>query len=177
MSQNTSKEIAKCHPERPRYALGLCRRCYRKQDYHKNKEILRPVLKARSKRYYQRHKDEIKSRRGSGTNSEWMKWMRRKRYGLNHEEFQALIAKQNGLCAICEKEIDVPNVDHDHISGQVRGILCRKCNHGLGCFQDDPRLLVEAVDYLADFLVPPAPELRTYPNYEAQGIASINASY
>lgn len=60
---------------------------------------------------------------------------------------------QNNQCAICE--IDVLNtegrrfaVDHDHITGKVRGLLCSKCNMGLGKFNDSPELIDAAIEYL-----------------------------
>src|SRR5258708_447165 len=73
---------------------------------------------------------------------------RLKRYGLTEQSFEKLWVLQEGLCALCGFAMDedgsrgpgrhVPNVDHDHATGKVRGILCSLCNFGLGCFQDDP---------------------------------------
>jgi len=67
-------------------------------------------------------------------------------------EYDAKLKKQNGVCAICKLPEPVPNrrlsVDHDHETGQRRGLLCTKCNIGLGWFKEDPRLLFAAALYI-----------------------------
>jgi Recombination endonuclease VII len=70
-------------------------------------------------------------------------------YGLSLKDYAALLERQNGLCLICKrKPKDVLCVDHCHLTRLVRELLCRKCNTGLGCFDDDPRLLIAAAKYL-----------------------------
>lgn len=71
----------------------------------------------------------------------------KKKYGLTLEAYEALLAEQEGSCFICHSEEDLV-VDHDHDTGDVRGILCRKCNSGLGMFKDNPELLTKAAEYL-----------------------------
>lgn len=82
----------------------------------------------------------------------------RNRYGLSNGDFQALMFAQDGRCKICDivlvlaggREVQaVACVDHDHSTGEVRGILCRKCNRGLGWWNDDVALMRRAVSYLA----------------------------
>lgn len=83
-------------------------------------------------------------------------WLRN--YGLTVDSHTALLLKQEGVCAICRQpgqnwaERNL-NVDHDHASLQVRGLLCGRCNLGLGYFKDAPGLLAAAIDYLKN---PPA---------------------
>jgi hypothetical protein len=69
------------------------------------------------------------------------------RYGIGADEFDALVALQGGVCAICGKE-DPEHVDHNHDTGEVRGILCFNCNGGLGQFKDSIDSLVNAAAYL-----------------------------
>lgn len=72
-----------------------------------------------------------------------------KKYGLTEEELQAMIDATGGLCDLCGESIgDKLNVDHCHDTLKVRGILCSKCNSGLGYFRDDIRLLRKAAEYL-----------------------------
>lgn len=69
-----------------------------------------------------------------------------RKYKISAEEFVALIELQGGHCAICPEPWEV--VDHDHLTGKVRGLLCQLCNRGLGQYGDDPELLMRAAAYL-----------------------------
>lgn len=79
-------------------------------------------------------------------------------YGLTLDDYERKHSRQRGLCYICnrpERAIDkrygVPrklSVDHDHKTGFVRGLLCMKCNRGLGLFEDNEDLLAAAIAYL-----------------------------
>ena len=71
----------------------------------------------------------------------------KRRYGITGDEAAAMLAAQGGLCAIC-RERPADHVDHDHLSGRVRALLCFNCNGGLGQFRDDRELLLAAVEYL-----------------------------
>jgi hypothetical protein len=72
------------------------------------------------------------------------------KYGISFEDYKAMLARQNGVCAICNKPPGPTrlSVDHDHVTRAVRQLLCVKCNAGLGCFDDDPDLLRAAIAYL-----------------------------
>jgi hypothetical protein len=75
------------------------------------------------------------------------------RYGLTPECYESLIVKQAGGCAICRVTLTMAaqvHLDHCHATGKVRGILCQKCNIGLGHFNDDMKLLRSAIHYLID---------------------------
>jgi hypothetical protein len=78
-------------------------------------------------------------------------WRRRRLwqdYGLTLEDFAAMAARQNGLCAICRRRPRKPLfVDHSHRTYMLRSLLCLGCNSGLGHFGDDPALLRAAADY------------------------------
>jgi hypothetical protein len=70
------------------------------------------------------------------------------RYGLTIEDFNRLLEQQNHACAICERPFDRrPNVDHCHLTHWVRGLLCHRCNPGLGHFHDNPAVLFKAAVY------------------------------
>jgi hypothetical protein len=70
-----------------------------------------------------------------------------RRYGIGAVEAQRLIDQQGGVCAICESR-SPDHVDHDHVTGVVRGMLCLPCNTGLGHFNDDVQIMSRAIDYL-----------------------------
>lgn len=70
-------------------------------------------------------------------------------YGVTAQQVQDMIEAQAGLCLICLRELDgKAHVDHDHETGEVRGVLCFDCNGGLGQFRDDAYLLERAAKYL-----------------------------
>lgn len=76
------------------------------------------------------------------------KYMKR-RYGISRADYDALFERQGGVCAICRKRSkERLCVDHCHVTGMIRGLLCRKCNFGLGSLCDDQRALVAALAYL-----------------------------
>lgn len=75
-----------------------------------------------------------------------------KTYNLSPEDHQKLWDSQNGKCAICKKDYSLfkkgLGVDHNHKTNKIRGLLCGKCNTGLGQFNEDPILLNEAINYI-----------------------------
>lgn len=68
-------------------------------------------------------------------------------YGISISDYEAMVAANNGRCAICSEEADLC-VDHCHDTGRIRGLLCRSCNKALGIFKDSPDLLAAAKEYL-----------------------------
>jgi len=78
----------------------------------------------------------------------------KKRYGLTIEQKQAMINAQDGKCAICKSDLKTTHnvcVDHNHETGFIRGILCRKCNLGIGHLNDSIEILKSAVKYLKKY--------------------------
>ena len=76
---------------------------------------------------------------------------RRQKYGLSREQHQSLLDSQDGVCAICRQpcgHYEELAVDHDHVTGVVRGLLCHGCNSGLGQFKDSVERLSSAIVYL-----------------------------
>lgn len=77
------------------------------------------------------------------------------RHGMTVQERDIIAKKQNNRCAICGIDFGStekgPSVDHDHTTGNIRGLLCVGCNIGLGHFKDDVPRLQRAIDYLNKF--------------------------
>jgi len=76
-----------------------------------------------------------------------------RKYNLTREQYDEMMTKQKGLCPICEKPLEDGNIHIDHKKDsyppKVRGILCLRCNPGLGQFVDDPGSCIRAATYLA----------------------------
>lgn len=76
----------------------------------------------------------------------------RRKYGISECDYQSLLEKQERRCAICRRgQLRAFDVDHDHATGQLRGLLCTNCNRMLGHAGDSPKRLRSAVKYLASF--------------------------
>jgi len=76
----------------------------------------------------------------------------KKEYGLSREQYMAMVDSQRGSCAICcetpESHFSL-HVDHCHTTGVVRGLLCSKCNQGIGLFKESKALMAKAMEYLS----------------------------
>jgi len=96
------------------------------------------------KAYYRAHK----ARMDAATRKSYLKRV----YGLGLLELERLSDKQGHKCAICSRELEKrrwsTHIDHNHDTGEVRGLLCQRCNAGLGMFGDSPELTEKATAYL-----------------------------
>lgn len=103
-----------------------------------NPERRREIGRGTSKRYREKH-----PQRNRAT---WLKTQ----YGLSIEDYDRMLDEQNGLCAICDEPPKGKRlaVDHHHASGQIRRLLCDRCNHMIGHSQESPRVLRKAADYI-----------------------------
>lgn len=89
----------------------------------------------------------------------------KRKYGLTLEDYDAMVVAQDGRCAICPAtEPGGPpdrrgfwHIDHDHMTGRVRGLLCLNCNTSLGRFGDSIEILQRAIDYLEKHSSPSPP--------------------
>jgi len=79
----------------------------------------------------------------------------RKRYGIDINIYNQMLEKQNGGCAICGGQTTNGRnlyIDHDHKSGVIRGLLCNRCNSGIGLLNDDVEIIKRALLYLGQTL-------------------------
>lgn len=109
--------------------LSWCRSCMS----HKAREY--------RKRYPEKHKIHDKE------------YGLRKKYGITLEDYTIMLTAQNGVCKICGKVNSggqMLAVDHDHMTGKIRGLLCSNCNSVLGYSKDDISILTKAINYLKE---------------------------
>jgi hypothetical protein len=105
---------------------------------------------AAAQAYREAHKEELSGRRRRDPMTR-RKHRLRGVYGISREEYDAMLDSQGGVCAICKKKPDEGKalfVDHCHVTGRVRGLLCGKCNSVLAFGNDNPDILRAAIAYL-----------------------------
>lgn len=81
---------------------------------------------------------------------------RKRVYGITSEEYAELLVKQDGVCAVCFRpetntfrgRIKQLSVDHNHLTGNIRGLLCSKCNTALGLLQENKLIIQSLIRYL-----------------------------
>jgi hypothetical protein len=78
-------------------------------------------------------------------------WHRKTKFGLSEESFHTMMQNQDSKCAICKKILVLgigTHIDHCHLSGKIRGLLCNTCNTGIGLFKESLESLESAIQYL-----------------------------
>jgi hypothetical protein len=99
------------------------------------------------KTFCQRHRDAYNQR----VRKDKKKYHLRE-FGLSLVEYNQLVEKQMNRCVICGWQWTEGHkklaVDHNHVTGKIRGLLCANCNAGLGQFKDNPWLLQKAAEYI-----------------------------
>jgi len=135
---------------------GHCRPCARRgasARYHRSDKS----RKSQQRRaWYLANKEKVgqQSRRWAEENPELRREVQEKsrlrKYGMTTDQYKAMLADQGGTCRICTQTLreSSTHIDHDHATGRVRGLLCQKCNVGLGHFRDNPEILRCAAIYL-----------------------------
>ncbi len=73
-----------------------------------------------------------------------------RKYDISLERYEQMLESQCGSCAICGGDNEGRNlaVDHDHVTGAIRSLLCTQCNAGIGSLRDDPEVMLTAADYI-----------------------------
>lgn len=160
-------EFSGCN--RPHSAKGYCNTHYQQQRRgrelvpikdrvpatHRNTRGQKRCAECRT--YQFEDEFRVRSRKPDGLHSRCRRCERSRQlqrlYGIDIDTYETLLAQQGGVCAICGTDENgsgrVLAVDHDHDTGEVRGILCENCNFGIGSLQDDPQLLARAIEYLS----------------------------
>lgn len=103
------------------------------------KEANREKAREMDRRHYRNNRESIRARQ--------VESRLKHRYGIDLAHYESIRNYQKSLCAICERRVDRLDVDHCHVTGEVRGLLCRGCNMALGII-DRPNWLPKALEYL-----------------------------
>jgi len=135
---------AECHPELKHFAKGRCQNCYMR-EFRRARPEYREYMRVYLRGYLRRPEKREALRRM------YRNIKLRSKYSIEQKDVEQYLIQQNGVCAICLEflPIDKVQVDHDHESGVVRGLLCRACNTALGLFRDKIDRLTKAIEYLS----------------------------
>ncbi len=102
---------------------------------------------ATARAWHNLHRERVRELR-----DRWYKQRREAETGITADHVERKRAEQAGRCAICDETPKVFHADHDHLRRIPRGLLCNRCNMGLGLFRDNPALLGRAAAYLGAYL-------------------------
>jgi len=116
---------------------------------------VKEVLRERRKNFVIRNEKIIRQKEAEYKNTEAYRISRLKqrikKYDLTLDEYDKILEFQDSKCAICKREDQKLNIDHDHKTNEVRGLLCSNCNFILGMANDNSDILIRAIDYLAKY--------------------------
>ena len=93
--------------------------------------------------YYNETEERRKRRREKNSQSHLLR-----KFGLTSSEFSAMILEQNNKCKTCGCELHKPQVDHNHKTGKVRGLLCKPCNMSMGLLKENTQTLYNMIYYI-----------------------------
>lgn len=157
MSKKPCKECGKEKnisefPKNGKYVRNFCHQCY----YRKSRESQKRAYKKKSSKPGYREKENKRLRDWRKKNPFWDLGKLAKRFGYTKEQFSLLYnllwERQRGKCAVCNIELvkhgKDTHIDHNHTTMQVRGLLCPKCNLGIGLLQDSAEVCSAAAEYL-----------------------------
>jgi hypothetical protein len=125
------------------YQRGEKRVQYKKEWNHKNRDVIAAKQRARVAADPEKYRTYFRNHRI------------KKVYGISAEQYAQILSEQDGVCAICGRLPNGTNhveenlvIDHDHDTGQIRGLLCNNCNSGMGIIGDAVEHLEAALTYL-----------------------------
>jgi hypothetical protein len=150
-------------PRKPRGALSnlpreerlRAKRAADKSYYLKRAEENPEAHRLRKEKIAKRKRDNYAKNKAENSDA-YRKWLNERAaqlrdalYGLVPGQWDRMLIEQSGCCGICNEPMLRPHVDHDHVTGKVRELLCSSCNRGLGGFKDRRSILFRAISYLA----------------------------
>jgi len=155
MSKSKTKKCTKCgkvkllcefHKHKNHSKDGLhswcksCKSILRNKNYYQSNKI---KLALKRKQYYKTHKQEAKN------NYLLLK------YNISLKQYNDMFNKQQGCCIVCGRHqsecVHTLVVDHCHLTGKIRGLLCNRCNLVIGFIKDNSKLAIAIANYLKCF--------------------------
>lgn len=138
---------SKCHPNKNNAGNGLCVNCYYRKKRRENPE----KTKEQQDKHYLTRLNWMRNKDKNYRRNSWL----RSKYDITLKDYEKLLEEQNYMCILCGRDNGSKplNVDHDHKTGRVRGLLCLSCNQALGKFGDNIEGLQRVIKYLEGKLI------------------------
>jgi len=139
--------------------VKTCRKCGEEKPhsaFNKHNDALQPRCKQCEAVYYQENKAHISARNAAyrkahpQSQRNWRSW----RHGLTVEQYDVLMKDHEGVCAVCkqpEPQNKALSIDHNHLTGKVRGLLCHPCNAALGLLKEDSARIDRLMKYIEKY--------------------------
>ena len=133
--------------------LRRCKKCdkIRHIEYHKNNK---DIINKKHREYFKNNSEMINFKnREYGRKNKLLKKEQsiKRKYGITKEIYNIMYNKFSGMCHICKSDNFLLSVDHNHYTGEIRGLLCLNCNTGLGTFKDNIIYIENAIYYLENY--------------------------
>jgi hypothetical protein len=152
MTETDEKEVARKERQKARMKRWRAENKDRISEYQK-------IWRERNAGHVSEYQREYQLGYQNREDVQFAHWVRNlhRNYQMTPDEFNSMWESQDGKCVICKSKMaprgrssNAVAVDHNHGTGEVRKLLCRSCNHGLGMFKDDPEVLFSAAEYLIE---------------------------
>jgi len=143
----TTKRCYKCKETKPLTCFSLSKR-----EKDGLQTICKPCVNSYTRKNSEKKRQQDRDRYHNFKDN-WRNQNFKRTYGITLLQYNAMLDKQKGCCAICKNPCPTNrslSVDHSHKTGIVRGLLCIHCNQAIGHFKDDPLLVKKAMDYLIE---------------------------
>lgn len=150
------KKFCPNHPEKSIYCKGLCRRCYEKQlliinpNYKIRQQLNSRLWNEKNREHKQKYDKERRLKYPKSKDTLYFAHILN-RYKVTKEIYEQWINECNNSCMICGKkphEGKKLHLDHNHVTGEARGLLCTRCNWYLHTIEKDPTVLDKIKKYL-----------------------------
>ena len=152
--QKMAGKPATCHPKKVNWARGLCKNCYDKW-LRKNNPTYVEKQRRNTAAWHKLHPEKVRQNSRNFLAKQQPDYERKRHlkrnWGITQGQYEEMLAKQDGKCAICLRPPKANRnlaIDHCHETGQIRGLLCFRCNFGLSFFSESAEVMSRAARYL-----------------------------
>ena len=161
-SDELRQKLSEAHKGKPNGRAG---KTFVPADVQRAKRIIsrkawteknREKLSTQSRNWKAEHREQVnahaRERYHKKNKNEQLIRHRKRKYGMDESEYRAIVEQQEGRCLICGDKPNISlSIDHNHVTGQIRGLICNPCNIALSKAKESPEILRSMAQYLEKF--------------------------